>query len=84
MKHWASYNLLPLSSRQFYAIVIQNWTFIITAESQHDSGSVYTLLFPQAPLFGSGLAASGDLHVRCKAGSLSLRGPPGLFFNNTQ
>lgn len=42
MKHWTSYNLLPLSSRQFYAIVIQNWAFIITLHNPNTTLEVST------------------------------------------
>lgn len=52
MKHQASYNLLPLSPCQFYAIIIQNWAFIIILHNLNTTlGGVHTLPLPGSRLF---------------------------------
>lgn len=81
MRHWASYNLLPLPPGQFYAVIIQSWACILPL---HCVPRPRRCPLPEARL-GRGLAAGADLHT-CAAGRAGGRpfGRALRVFNNHQ
>ena len=87
LKHWASYNLLPLSARHFYAIIIcktKHLSALCRIPTQLPEVSAHSLP-TGAALFRNGQAESAEVHTGAerRRGSFRPR-PPGLFFNNTR
>lgn len=86
LKHWASYNLLPLSARHFYAIIIcktKHLSALCRIPTRLPEVSAHSLP-TGAALFRNGQAASAEVHTGAEKRRVIPPSAPGLFFNNTR